>query len=407
MSSDSNSDRDINWKGKEIKNRYIIIKELGRGSYCTVWLTLDFSTGQYFALKIYNRCDYKNARKEIEISNAIKDIGISNVILYNDYFEYTDDDIEELIVDNSDSDSSDSYVQYNIFVMVLMPLCGYSLYEIMKLVRSYQNSESGFIKDSLYDKYIEFTCHNLRNVGLTLNEFHRYGLVHTDIKPENILLPKVKLECLVVIEDINKKIANFKKKKNKIIEYIENTNFDDIEISVENRLQYILGYSDGFILCDIGTTLKNNDRSIMKFYTTYYKAPEIILNLDYDGTYDVWSMGCTLYELITGEILFDPYNKELRERFCEDDNLNLLYLIESTLGELPLWMKQQSPQRTSLYTRDLTCVRGYNMIQPRSYIDRCIGFLNEKNFSSLSNMINNMILYLQYEPRSRPNHIDL
>lgn len=32
----------------------------------------------------------------------------------------------------------------------------------------------------------------------------------------------------------------------------------------------------------------------------FYRAPEIILGLPYDASLDVWSVGCTLFELFTG-----------------------------------------------------------------------------------------------------------
>ncbi|KAJ3533281.1 hypothetical protein NMY22_g7395 [Coprinellus aureogranulatus] len=36
----------------------------------------------------------------------------------------------------------------------------------------------------------------------------------------------------------------------------------------------------------------------------FYRSPEIILGVPYDPSLDVWSVGCTLYELYTGKILF-------------------------------------------------------------------------------------------------------
>ncbi|KAJ3502639.1 hypothetical protein NLJ89_g8795 [Agrocybe chaxingu] len=36
----------------------------------------------------------------------------------------------------------------------------------------------------------------------------------------------------------------------------------------------------------------------------FYRAPEIILGIPYDPSLDIWSIGCTLYELYTGKILF-------------------------------------------------------------------------------------------------------
>jgi serine/threonine protein kinase len=46
----------------------------------------------------------------------------------------------------------------------------------------------------------------------------------------------------------------------------------------------------------------------------FYRAPEIILGITYDYSIDMWSIGCTLYELYTGKILFtgDSNNQMLR-----------------------------------------------------------------------------------------------
>lgn len=40
----------------------------------------------------------------------------------------------------------------------------------------------------------------------------------------------------------------------------------------------------------------------------FYRAPEIILGCPYDCKIDIWSLGCTLYELYTGKILFSGRN---------------------------------------------------------------------------------------------------
>jgi serine/threonine-protein kinase PRP4 len=36
----------------------------------------------------------------------------------------------------------------------------------------------------------------------------------------------------------------------------------------------------------------------------YYRAPEIILGCPYDTEIDMWSAACTIYEIYTGNILF-------------------------------------------------------------------------------------------------------
>lgn len=40
--------------------------------------------------------------------------------------------------------------------------------------------------------------------------------------------------------------------------------------------------------------------------TRQYRAPEVTLGQKYDSAIDMWSLGCTIYELITGQLLFTP-----------------------------------------------------------------------------------------------------
>ena len=62
-------------------------------------------------------------------------------------------------------------------------------------------------------------------------------------------------------------------------------------------------------LCDLGSATDISYENTATMITPYlvsrfYRAPEIILGLPYDMAVDVWSIGCTLYELYTGRILF-------------------------------------------------------------------------------------------------------
>ncbi|KAJ7310594.1 kinase-like domain-containing protein [Mycena albidolilacea] len=58
-------------------------------------------------------------------------------------------------------------------------------------------------------------------------------------------------------------------------------------------------------LCDLGSASDAADNEITPYLVSrFYRAPEIILGVPYDPALDVWSVGCTLYELYTGKILF-------------------------------------------------------------------------------------------------------
>lgn len=58
-------------------------------------------------------------------------------------------------------------------------------------------------------------------------------------------------------------------------------------------------------VCDLGSASDLSDMEITPYLVSrFYRAPEIILGMPYDCALDMWSIGCTLYELYTGKILF-------------------------------------------------------------------------------------------------------
>ncbi|KAK4188435.1 putative Serine/threonine-protein kinase prp4 [Podospora australis] len=73
-------------------------------------------------------------------------------------------------------------------------------------------------------------------------------------------------------------------------------------------------------ICDLGTAIDRSDAATASTEITpylvsrFYRAPEIILGMQYDYAVDMWSIGCTLYELYTGKILFtgDSNNQMLK-----------------------------------------------------------------------------------------------
>ncbi|XP_069469599.1 serine/threonine-protein kinase PRP4 homolog isoform X2 [Ambystoma mexicanum] len=58
-------------------------------------------------------------------------------------------------------------------------------------------------------------------------------------------------------------------------------------------------------LCDFGSASHVADNDITPYLVSrFYRAPEIVIGKMYDYGIDMWSVGCTLYELYTGKILF-------------------------------------------------------------------------------------------------------
>ncbi|XP_030625026.1 pre-mRNA processing factor 4Bb [Chanos chanos] len=101
-------------------------------------------------------------------------------------------------------------------------------------------------------------------------------------------------------------------------------------------------------LCDFGSASHVADNDITPYLVSrFYRAPEIIIGKPYDYGIDMWSVGCTLYELYAGKILFPGSsnnhmlklamdvkgkmpNKMIRKGLFKDQhfdqNLNFLYI---------------------------------------------------------------------------------
>lgn len=78
-------------------------------------------------------------------------------------------------------------------------------------------------------------------------------------------------------------------------------------------------------ICDLGTASKAEDAEVTPYLVSrFYRAPEVILGIPFDYAIDMWSIGCTLYELYTGRILF-----------AGGDNNQMLRVIQECRGKFP------------------------------------------------------------------------
>ncbi|KAJ9619093.1 U4/U6 small nuclear ribonucleoprotein prp4 [Knufia peltigerae] len=62
-------------------------------------------------------------------------------------------------------------------------------------------------------------------------------------------------------------------------------------------------------ICDLGSASPITENATAPYLVSrFYRAPEVILGIPYDYGVDMWSIGCTLFELYTGKILFTGRN---------------------------------------------------------------------------------------------------
>lgn len=74
-------------------------------------------------------------------------------------------------------------------------------------------------------------------------------------------------------------------------------------------------------LCDFGSAFKadaGKQDPTPYLVSRFYRAPEIVLGLAYDKAVDMWSVGCCLYEMFTGKVMFPgSTNNEMLKFFME------------------------------------------------------------------------------------------
>jgi serine/threonine protein kinase len=83
-------------------------------------------------------------------------------------------------------------------------------------------------------------------------------------------------------------------------------------------------------ICDLGNGCWTHYHFVPKIQTRQYRAPEVILGIDYDASTDLWSFACMIFELITGDFLFNP---RPGDHFKKNDDHLALFM--EMLGPMP------------------------------------------------------------------------
>jgi len=150
-----------------------------------------------------------------------------------------------------------------------------NLYEFIKM-----NNFKG-LKISLIKKFA-------LQILMALVHWKKNNVIHWDLKPENILLKRVNKSWLKVID-----FGSGCFKDSKIYTYIQ---------------------------------------------SRFYRAPEIVLGVQYGVEIDMWSFGCILYELLTGVPLFA----------CESEQ-DLILRIQEYRGLPPKHLLEESSSSYKYY----------------------------------------------------------
>ncbi|CAI7770164.1 unnamed protein product [Closterium sp. NIES-53] len=222
----------------ELSSRYTLKEFLGEGQYGTVWRCEKRATGEHFALKYIDLTKCSSRARLAALSEV---------------------EILQKIRDSGFSDSvvtlKDVYGDKDSLYLIMELCTGGDLLELI------QKQPGAFLSEAE-------SRHVFTSVARAVKQCHANSIVHRDIKPENILL------CPISKVDIAAAAAN------NGASFAYTAKLADFGLAVDVPWwQQIRGYAG----------------------SKPYEAPEVMAGIAYDESADIWSLGVTLYAMLSGK----------------------------------------------------------------------------------------------------------
>lgn len=253
--------------GNVVAGQYLVESELGSAAFSTAYRCIDLSSS--------DQDDHEEVCLKV-IKNT------------KDFFDQSLDEIKILELLRQTGKCDENYIvrmktffYYREHLIIVTELLRQNLFEFGKFI--IDNDEEPYFTISRL-AYITRQC------LIALRFVHGLNLVHSDVKPENILL------------------GSYSRAQIKLI--------------------------------DFGSSCYLTDRQSSYIQSRSYRAPEVVLGLPYDGRIDVWSLGCVVAEMFTGEVTFQ-----------NDSIVSMLSRIEAICGSFPRHMIAQGRQSGRFFTK--------------------------------------------------------
>ena len=370
--------------GEIYSNKYIVLKYLGKGTFSRVWLVYDITTEAFLAMKIVYSKYSEDAEHEVDI---YKELGnkYKNVTRYIDSF-YLEDEM--------------------CIVMELMGICLIDLFKYY----SDDSNDSNDSNDKWYSKNNndDLIPHDIvkkifKDLFQGLYELHSKNIVHTDLKPENIMIniypnklikvkewfsqsgimelykseldkilpdnfnkmenqkkkivrKKARIKTLSLIKDKVKEIVNsyhaniYSEQLKQAENIIELSDVSDLEIEeVSSDELFTLPNAENIVakIIDLGNAELIEDIEPDTIQLRCYRPPENVLHDFYNTKADIWTMGCILFETLTGDFLFDIDYDKFTDSLEKDKEL--LVQIYNLIGDFPKESVERSQYKDDLF----------------------------------------------------------
>ena len=269
------------------------------------------------------------------------------------------DNIEEIAEKEIDPDN------YNINDLIERP----RVFSEPKVKKDYFNVIN---KDNLYEE----TDTYLNEYSIQIQKYIKeYNKIKSNKEYRKELLIKNKLLSETEnIEEKNQIIQRFKKRAQ-----IRQAGIDET-IKVK--------------ICDLGNACWYRHHFSSEIQTRQYRSPEVILGINYNHTADLWSFACMIFELVTGDFLFEPV---IGASFSKNDD-HLAQIIE-LVGKMPKKFALSGLNSKKYFSKEGKLLRIHNLdYWPLKSVLMNKYKIKEKEARELSNFLLPM---LEYYPEKR------
>ncbi|KAK0102305.1 hypothetical protein ONS95_005928 [Cadophora gregata] len=253
--------------GEVLKDRYQVVAKLGYGASSTVWLCRDLSDRSYRVIKAH--VNTLKHIQELDVFNHLASISVEHPGRLH---------VRQL----EDSFKMKSYNgEHEFFVMT--PL-GMSMRTLQDL------HVGGVFAQSVVKGALD-------QVLFGLNFLHEADVTHTDLHSDNLLIAITDDSILSKVEEDEIQTPSARKQVGDDVIYVS---------------RYMLGGAGPLVICDFGQARIGN-KHIGNAMPVPYRAPEVILGMEWDNAVDTWSLGLLIWDFIEREGLFGVYDKASEE----------------------------------------------------------------------------------------------
>lgn len=350
--------------GQFLNDKYIIIDYLNYGTFSKVWLVYNWEKGNIYVAKMFSEESIDEYKNELMMLK-----------------QYTSYDIESTTnityVDNFDTTIN----KESVYILVL-PYLGKSLHDYIC------DKEENDMKLSYQD-----IRSIMKKITYSVSKLHELNILHTDLKMDNLLtnvfenypglsqfLANIDISTIYYkylkcntpddILERNKNRRKIIKRKiktktqNQISEYLNiklNDYFSSIDSNQNNdsdstdnsqnlnqidESASILENDFKLVLTDLSNaTIEKDIIDDEPYQIRAYRSAENILGIKYNIRSESWALGCILWEILTGEKIFEP---NLNQNSIDRDREQLA-IMETYLGQINKEITMECPRSYELY----------------------------------------------------------